>query len=145
MAEHSHAAESHGHGHHVTPPMYYVGNLLALAFFMGLTIWASTVDFGATWINNIIAIAIALTKMMLVIMIFMGVKWQTRLVKLWAATGFIWFLLMGIVFGDYFTRDWEAVPGWNPDQKSYPVLGSESRTGAQGEHVDEARAPEPGH
>src|SRR5688572_28886160 len=135
MAEHATDHSAHDkHHHHVVPPGLYLLNLLALAFFMGLTIWASTINFGATWINNIVAILIALIKMMLVIMIFMGVKWSTRLTKLWAATGFVWFLLMAIIFGDYFTREWEAVPGWDPDHRKHPVLGSKPHTS---EHAGE--------
>jgi cytochrome c oxidase subunit IV len=137
MADHAPAQDSH-HGHHVTPPIYYVVNVLMLMSLMALTIMASDWDLGATWRNNILALAIAITKTTLVILIFMGVKWQTRLVKLWAATGFVWFLLMAIIFGDYFTRDWESVPGWQKDQRPYPVLGSENRTGTHEEHVDAA-------
>ena len=124
MAEHSATDKHH---HHVIPWHYFVLNFFGLTILMGATIYASTLDLGATWRNNVVAIAIALIKMMLVIMIFMGVKWSTRLTKLWAATGFVWFLLMSIVFGDYFTRDWEQAPGWYPGNKDYPVMGSEPR------------------
>jgi caa(3)-type oxidase subunit IV len=128
------------HHHHVIPAKFYFLNFLALLFFMALTIWASYIHFpGGTIVNNLVAILIALTKMMLVIAIFMGVKWSTRLTKLWAATGFVWFLLLFLTFGDYFTRDWEVVPSWNPDHKDHPVLGGQNLGegelgGQQGHH-----------
>jgi cytochrome c oxidase subunit IV len=134
--------DTHNHSHHITPWWYYALNLGALAILMLATILFSYVDFGHTWINNVIALAIAITKMMLVIMIFMGVKWGTRLIKLWAATGFVWFLLMAIVFGDYTTREWEAVPSWDPDHRPYPVLGSRN---TQGEHPIEGGHEGGGH
>ena len=113
-------AEDHHH-HHVTPWPYYLVNVLGLMTLMGLTIWASTWQLPSTWMNNVVALVIAITKMMMVILIFMGVKWSTRLTKLWAATGFVWFLLMGLTFGDYATRGWENIPTWNPDHVGYPV------------------------
>ena len=131
-----HAADKHHH--HVIPWTHYFLNFLALLVFMALTIWAAKWQTGSSLVSNAIAMVIAITKMMLVIMIFMGVKWSTRLTKLWAATGFVWFLLLSIIFGDYFTREWEAVPGWNPGQKPYPVLGSEDRTG---QSAEQANAP----
>ena len=45
MADHSTAAESHAHAHHVTPPIYYVVNVLMLMILMGVTIWASSPGF----------------------------------------------------------------------------------------------------
>src|SRR5687767_8802542 len=146
MAEEFHEEDhSEGYAHHVTPPRYYFFNLLALAGLMALTIWASKIDMGATWLNNIFAMTIALIKMVLIISIFMGVFWGTRLIKLWAATGFVWFTLMAIIFGDYFTRDWESVPGWNPAHTEAAVAGSTSPPHAPGAPVERTTAEPTAH
>src|SRR5260221_3136527 len=71
-----------------------------------------------TMINNIIAMAIAVTKASLVINFFMGVKYATKLTKLWAMAGFVGFSLMFLVFGDYSTRKNEPTPPWPADPVS---------------------------
>lgn len=112
--------EADKHHHRITPWHYYLFNVIVLMLFMGITVWASTWPLANTWMNNVIALLIAITKMMLVILVFMGVKWSTRLTKLWAATGFVWLTLMALMMGDYATREWESVPSWDPVQKEYP-------------------------
>ncbi|MFY9233154.1 MAG: cytochrome C oxidase subunit IV family protein [Fimbriimonadaceae bacterium] len=109
------------HQHHITPWTFYLINVIGLMVLMGATIAISYVDLSATWLNNVAAILIATIKMMMVILVFMGVKWSTRLIKLWAATGFVWLLLMGLTFGDYATREWDATPSWIPNQPGYPT------------------------
>lgn len=116
------------HDHHVTPPTELIKNLAKLAFLMALTIAAALVDvghmkvFGAqlssaggSFANNLIAMAIACTKAYLVVSVFMGVKWGSKLIKMWALTGFVWLPLLLGVFGDYFTRSWEPVVTWNQE------------------------------
>ena len=65
-----------------------------------------------SWVNNFVAMAIAVTKALLVINIFMGVKFQTKLVKLYAFGGFVASTLLAILFCDYATRGWEQTKGW---------------------------------
>ncbi len=117
----THAAS---HDHHVTPPSALIANLLKLAFFMALTIVAALVDFGhilpvssaaGSFINNVVAMTIACIKAYLVVSVFMGVKWGSKLIKMWALTGFVWLPLLMGVFGDYFTRSWEPVVTWNQE------------------------------
>ena len=69
----------------------------ALTVLMILTIAAARMEVFAglsTLTNNIIAVSIACTKAILVIAIFMGVKYSSNLVKLFAIGGFVWFLLV---------------------------------------------------
>ena len=54
--------------------------LFALLIGTGLTVWASFIDLGP-W-NPVIALAIATTKAMLVVLFFMHVKYSTKLTKL---------------------------------------------------------------
>ena len=108
--EHEHS-EGHG-GPHITPISHYLAVFVALLVLMAATVAASYVHFGATWINNVVAMAIALTKATLVVLIFMQVKYATRLTWLWAAVGFIWLILLFGILGDFITRDWVPVGGW---------------------------------
>ena len=80
-----------------------------------LTIWAALMlllllTWGIAQINlgplNIVAaLTIAVTKMLLVILFFMHVRYSTRLTWLFAAAGFIWLLIMiDLTLSDYLTR-----------------------------------------
>ncbi len=114
---------THSHDdHHITPPSALIKNLILLAIFMGLTILAALVDFGhhlpvssamGSVINNVVALIIALIKAYLVISVFMGVKWGSKLIKLWALAGFVWVPLLLLIMGDYMSRSWEPIRGWN--------------------------------
>lgn len=138
----SNHAESHDH--HITPPSVLVRNFLTLGALMALTILAAKVDVGhllpvssalGSFLNNVIALTIACIKTYFVVSIFMGVKWSSKLVKMWALTGFVWFPLLLGIFGDYMSRRWEPVESWNqPTELSgrlsdEPAFPSEIETG----------------
>jgi len=58
-------------------------------------------------LNNVVMLAIAMTKALLVILFFMHVRWSTRLTWLVVASGFFWLLILfGITMTDYLTRGW---------------------------------------
>jgi cytochrome c oxidase subunit 4 len=89
--------------------LYYTifGSLIVLTV---LTVAVARVDLGA--MNTPIALAIAGMKATLVILFFMGVKYNTPLTKVVAISGFVWLILLfGITMGDYLTRGWLGVPG----------------------------------
>jgi cytochrome c oxidase subunit IV len=97
--------EEHEHHHHVVPPRTYLTILLALLVFTGLTVWVSFIDLGP--LNPVLALAIAATKMILVVLFFMHVKYSTKLTKLTVAAGLFTFLvLVGMTLSDYWTRAW---------------------------------------
>jgi cytochrome c oxidase subunit 4 len=74
--------------------------LLALLF---LTWGVARCDLGR-W-NIIAAMTIAVAKMLLVILIFMHVRYSTRLTWVFVAAGFFWlFLMVTLTLGDYLTR-----------------------------------------
>jgi caa(3)-type oxidase subunit IV len=110
---------SHSHEHHIVPTLTYVKTLLALIALMALTVFIAGVQIPAigpisgTVANQVVALAIALVKAFLVVTIFMGVKFGTKLVKLWASIGFIWVLLIFTILGDYTTRHFEPAPSWD--------------------------------
>ena len=75
-----------------------------------LTVVIARMDFGS--LNTPIALAIAAFKATLVILFFMGVKYNTPLTKVVAASGFVWLIILfGITMGDYLTRSWIGFPG----------------------------------
>lgn len=78
---------------------------LALMLLLALTVAVSFVDLGA--FNELIALAIAAVKAVLVILFFMHVRYSSRLTWVFAAAGFVWLLIMvGWTFSDYLSRGW---------------------------------------
>jgi len=101
--------------HHIVSPVTYMLVLLALLAGTALTVLASYFDLGEWHIapgltlfwNPVVALAIASTKMILVVLFFMHVKYSTRLTKLTVASGaFMFLVLVGMTLSDYFSRAW---------------------------------------
>jgi cytochrome c oxidase subunit 4 len=101
--------------HHIVSPLVYLAILGALLVGTAVTVWASFIDLGEWHIapgltlfwNPVVALAIACTKMVLVVLFFMHVKYSPRLTKLAVASGLFMFLvLVGMTLADYFTRAW---------------------------------------
>lgn len=88
--------------HHIIPVSAYIKVWVALMFLLILTVVAADIDLGV--LNNIIAMAISVTKAVLVIMIFMGVYYSTKLTKVWAMVGFVWVLFLTGILSDYAAR-----------------------------------------
>lgn len=105
------------HSHHIVPTFTYVVTFVVLTVLMLATIGASYMNLpGGVLTNNLVAMAIAVVKAFLVIWIFMGIKWATKLTRLWAVAGFVVLPLMFIMFQDFFLRYHEQVPSWDPKQ-----------------------------
>jgi len=95
---------------HVTPIKVYVAIFVALLVFTFITYDVARYDFGA--LNTPVALAIAVTKATLVVMFFMGLRFNTPLTKVVAVAGFFWLLILfGLTMGDYASRTWLGVPG----------------------------------
>jgi cytochrome c oxidase subunit 4 len=93
------------HAHTIVGPRVYVVILFALLLGTALTVWASFIDLGF-W-NPIIALAIATTKAVLVVLFFMHVKYSTKLTKLTVSAGIFTFLiLISLTLADYISRAW---------------------------------------
>ena len=91
-------------GHVASPRLYY---MVFAALIVGtlLTYFAALVDFG--FFNNVVMLAIAVTKMLLVMLFFMGVRWNTRLTWVVAGSGFFFLLILfTITMSDYLSRGW---------------------------------------
>ncbi len=65
--------------------------------------------------NPIVAMLIAVTKAVLVILFFMHVKYEGRLTFVFAIAGFCWLAIMLILTAsDYMTRGWLPMPAAIP-------------------------------
>ncbi len=91
--------------HHIVSPLQYTMVFATLLVFTGITVGAAYVELGV--LNPIVALAIASFKAVVVILFFMHVKYQSRLVKMTVAAGFMTFLvLITMTLTDYISRAW---------------------------------------
>jgi cytochrome c oxidase subunit 4 len=83
---------------------------LALIFATVLTTAVAFLDLGA--FSVVVALAIAVCKMLLVALFFMHIRHSTRLTRVVLFGGLLWFgILMGMTFIDFGSRTWMGVPG----------------------------------
>jgi cytochrome c oxidase subunit 4 len=95
---------------HIASKGLYWTIFLTLIVLTVVTVLIARADLGA--LNTPVALAIAGFKATLVILFFMGVKYNTPLTKVVAASGFLWLIILfGITMGDYLTRSWLGIPG----------------------------------
>jgi cytochrome c oxidase subunit 4 len=86
-----------------------MGVFLGLLALTALTTWVSYFDLGP--MNTVVALAIAVTKMLLVILFFMHVKYSSGLTRLVIVAGFFWFaILAALTLSDELTRNWSPSP-----------------------------------
>ena len=98
-------SDAHAAPHHITPLRTYFFVFFALAIGTLLTWYASTVDLGS--LNTPIALVIATTKAVLVILFFMHVIHSTRLTWVVIVASFVWLaVLFVLTFADFLTRAW---------------------------------------
>jgi cytochrome c oxidase subunit IV len=91
--------------HHIVTPVTYMIVFATLLVFTGVTVGAAYVDLGI--LNPVVALAIACFKAVVVILFFMHVKYQSKLVKLTVASGFFTFIvLITMTLTDYMSRAW---------------------------------------
>ncbi|MBI3848654.1 MAG: cytochrome C oxidase subunit IV family protein [Planctomycetes bacterium] len=88
-----------------TPRRTYFAAFLVLLALTLTTYRIAGIDLGA--LNAPIALAIAGTKASLVMLVFMHVKFSSRLIRLFAAAGFAWLtILIVLTLTDYLSRSW---------------------------------------
>jgi cytochrome c oxidase subunit 4 len=96
--------------HIVSKKVYYV-IFAALMVLTALTVFAANIDLGSEKINTLVALAIAVTKALLVVLYFMHVRYSSRLTWIVVAGGFLWlFIMVGLTLSDYLTRGFFASP-----------------------------------
>ena len=88
---------------HVTSRKVYFLVFGALMILTVATWLVAQVDLG--WANDVVALAIAVTKALLVILFFMHVRYSTRMTVITALAGFFWLaILIFLTLNDYMTR-----------------------------------------
>ena len=82
---------------------------LALMVLLALTTGLAFVPLGTAQLG--VSLAIAVTKALLVLLLFMELKASSGLVRVFAAAGFFWLLIMiGLTSADYLHRTDHKVP-----------------------------------
>jgi cytochrome c oxidase subunit 4 len=114
MADHSHDTT---HGHPQNPIKYYIGVFALLMVMTILTYIVALKDLEALAanvpvlkhvsgvLNALVALTIAVIKATAVVLIFMHVRWSSRLTQVIAVAAVFWLLIMlSFTISDYLTR-----------------------------------------
>ena len=114
MADHSHDTS---HGHPENPIKYYLGVFVLLAVLTVLTYTVATKDLETLAanvpvlkhvrgvLNALVALTIAVIKATAVVLIFMHVRWSSRLTQVIVVSAVFWLLIMlSFTISDYVTR-----------------------------------------
>jgi cytochrome c oxidase subunit 4 len=114
MADYSHDTT---HEHPENPIKYYIGVFGLLIVMTILTYAVATIDLGEkfsdVWVighisgvlNALVALTIAAIKALAVVLIFMHVRWSSRLTQVIVVGAVFWLLIMlSFTISDYFTR-----------------------------------------
>jgi cytochrome c oxidase subunit 4 len=95
---------------HVDSIKPYTLVFLALLILTAATTVVATIDLGP--LNVVMALLIAVVKMMLVALFFMHLRHSTILTKVVVGGGMLWLaILLVLSLSDFFTRGWLPVPG----------------------------------
>ena len=89
----------------VVDPKIYFRTCAALIALLAVTWAIAYIDLGL--FNLIAALAVAITKAIVIALFFMHIKGSSRLLHLAAVAGLLWLLiLISLTLGDYLTRGW---------------------------------------
>jgi cytochrome c oxidase subunit IV len=118
-------AQSSGHSAmgHVVPVSLYIAVFIALLCLTALTTGVAYIDMGR--FNTIVALAIAVTKMLLVVLFFMHAKYAQGMTKLVIIAGVFWLgIMITLTLADELTRNWTppALPWNTPPSLVLPLL-----------------------
>src|SRR5262249_12249705 len=107
----------HSHGHPDNPIKYYIGVFGLLLVMTILTVFVARFDlaekFKDVWLlghisgnlNALVALTIAVIKATAVALIFMHVRWSSRLTQVIVVSGvFLLFIMLSFTVSDYYTR-----------------------------------------
>jgi len=95
---------------HVDSVKTYTLVFAALLVLTATTTMVATVDLGA--FNVVMALLIAVVKMLLVALFFMHLRHSTILMKVVVGGGLLWLaILLVLSLSDFVTRGWLPVPG----------------------------------
>jgi cytochrome c oxidase subunit IV len=89
----------------VVNPKIYIWTCIALLVLLAVTWSIAYVNLGP--FNLIVALAVSITKAIVIALFFMHIRGSSRLLKLAAVAGVMWLLiLISLTLSDYFTRGW---------------------------------------
>jgi cytochrome c oxidase subunit 4 len=99
--------------HRIVGVPVYIAVFASLILLTALTTWVAFIDLGA--MNTVVALAIAVTKMVLVILFFMHVRYSDGLTRIVILAGFFWLaILIALTLSDVLTRHLSPLPsGWS--------------------------------
>jgi cytochrome c oxidase subunit 4 len=90
---------------HISSKRLYFTIFATLLVLTYVTVAVSKTDLGR--FNTIVALTIACTKAVLVVLFFMHVRYSARLTKVVVMGGFVWLLiLIALTMADVLTRGW---------------------------------------
>ena len=122
---------------HISPKSVYYAIFGGLMVLTAITVAVAFINLGA--LNFPVALAIAVTKATLVILFFMHVKYNSRLVKLVCGGAFFFLvILFGLTMSDYLSRGWFASP------RATAAAGTQVTIGPPQERVEEPGEAAPG-
>jgi cytochrome c oxidase subunit 4 len=88
---------------HIVPIKVYISVFVLLMALTAITIGVATTDLGP--FNTVAALAIAVTKGILVVLYFMHVRYSSKLTQVVVAGGVFWLvILIVLVMADYLSR-----------------------------------------
>jgi cytochrome c oxidase subunit 4 len=94
----------------IESPKVYLSVFAALIVLTVVTTAVAYVNLGP--FSTVVALAIAVSKMLLVALFFMHIRHSTILTKIVVAGGLLWLgILITLSLSDFLTRGWLPVPG----------------------------------
>jgi cytochrome c oxidase subunit IV len=102
---------------HIVPVRTYLLVFAALCMLTITTYFAATIDMEKAFsthfpLNSLVALTIAVTKAVLVILFFMHVKYSSRMTRVVVIAGFFWLgIMLTITMSDYFFRSVGSLTG----------------------------------
>src|SRR5262249_18461715 len=110
MDQHSEHSGHADHAEHIDSVKTYALILVTLLILTIATALVATIDLGP--LNIVVALGIAVTKMLLVVLFFMHVRFSPLLTPLVLIGGMLWLaILLTFAFADFATRGWLGTPG----------------------------------
>lgn len=95
--------------HHSPSLRAYFLTFAALVVLLGAAILAAYAPLGRLHLS--VTLTIAATKALLIMLIFMHLRFSNRLTWAFASGAFLWLgIMIALTFSDYLTRDWLAIP-----------------------------------
>jgi cytochrome c oxidase subunit 4 len=107
---------------HIVPVKTYLAVFVALILLTALTTGVAYFDLGP--FNTVAALVIAVTKMLLVVLFFMHVKYASGMTKIVIIAGVFWLaILITLTMADEMTRHWIPDPGpWSSPSLLLPFI-----------------------